>query len=106
MVLRDLDYILHLYLYFIFIYSDIGKRRDMLLEKRSTLQDKSARRKVKLADSYLYQQFDRDITETKSWFNEKLKVANDENYLDPTNLSGKLQKHQNFDGELSANKNR
>ena len=78
----------------------------MLLEKRSTLQDKSSRRKVKLADSYLYQQFDRDITETKSWFNEKIKVANDENYLDPTNLSGKLQKHQNFDGELSANKNR
>merc|ERR1712083_755482 len=30
---------------------DIGKRRDMLLEKRSTLQDKSSRRKVKLADS-------------------------------------------------------
>jgi hypothetical protein len=106
MVLRDLNYILHFQLYSIFIYSDIGKRRDMLLEKRSTLQDKSARRKVKLADSYLYQQFDRDITETKSWFNEKLKVANDENYLDPTNLSGKLQKHQNFDGELSANKNR
>ena len=38
---------------------DIGKRRDMLLETRSTLQDKSAKRKVKLADSYLYQQFDR-----------------------------------------------
>ena len=48
----------------------------------------------------------RDISETKGWINEKLKVANDENYLDPTNLSGKLQKHQNFDVELSANKNR
>ena len=85
---------------------DIDQRRIQLLEKRSTLQDKSAKRKVKLQDSFLYQQFDRDISETKGWINEKLKVANDENYLDPTNLSGKLQKHQNFDVELSANKNR
>ena len=76
------------------------------MEKRSTLQDKSAKRKVKLQDSFLYQQFDRDISETKGWINEKLKVANDENYLDPTNLSGKLPKHQNIDVELSANKNR
>ena len=85
---------------------DIDKRRTLLLEKRSTLVDKSAKRKVKLQDSYLYQQFDRDLTETKGWINEKLKVASDENYLDPTNLSGKLQKHQNFDGEFTANKNR
>ena len=76
---------------------DINGRRTTLLEKRSTLQDKSSKRKVKLQDSYLYQQFDRDVNETKGWINEKLKVANDENYLDPTNLSGKLQKHQNFE---------
>ena len=38
--------------------------------------------------------------------NEKLKIATDDSYLDPTNLSGKLQKHQNFDIELNANKNR
>lgn len=83
---------------------DIDQRRTLLLEKRSTLVDKSAKRKVNLQDSFSYHQFDRDITETKSWFSEKLKVAKDENYLDPTNLSGKLQKHQNFDGDLAANK--
>ena len=38
---------------------DIDQRRIQLLEKRSTLQDKSAKRKVKLQDSFLYQQFDR-----------------------------------------------
>ena len=89
-----------------FFRDDIDQRRIQLLEKRSTLQDKSAKRKVKLQDSNLFQQFDRDVTETKGWINEKLKVANDENYLDPTNLSGKLQKHQNFEVELSANKTR
>lgn len=40
------------------------------------------------------------------WINEKLKFATDDNYLDPTNLNGKVQKHQNFEQELLANKPR
>jgi hypothetical protein len=31
-------------------------------------------------------------------------VATDDSYLDPTNLNGKVQKHQNFEQELNANK--
>ena len=50
--------------------------------------------------------FERDCDETKIWINEKLKAASDEGYLDPTNLQGKVQKHQNFQDELAANKNR
>ena len=30
-------------------------------------------------------------------------VASDESYRDPTNLQGKLQKHQAFEAELTAN---
>ncbi|KMQ97932.1 spectrin alpha chain [Lasius niger] len=39
---------------------------------------------------------------------EKIKVLDDfaGNYLDPTNLNGKVQKHQNFEQELNANKTR
>ena len=33
-------------------------------------------------------------------------VASDESYRDPTNLQSKLQKHQAFEAELSANKGR
>lgn len=40
------------------------------------------------------------------WINEKLKFATDDSYLDPTNLNGKVQKHQNFEQELLANKPR
>lgn len=40
------------------------------------------------------------------WINEKLKFATDDSYLDPTNLNGKVQKHQNFEQELQANKPR
>ncbi len=39
-----------------------------------------------------------------TWINEKKKVASDESYRDPTNLQSKLQKHQAFEAELSANK--
>jgi spectrin alpha len=85
---------------------DVAERRALLLERRAQLLEKSAVRRTMLEDSYKFQQFERDCDETKSWINEKLKVACDENYLDPTNLNGKVQKHQNFEQELNANKTR
>jgi len=35
-----------------------------------------------------------------------MQVASDESYRDPTNLKGKLQKHQAFEAELMANRKR
>jgi spectrin beta len=40
------------------------------------------------------------------WIKEKHQVASDESYRDPTNLAGKIQKHQAFEAELTANKRR
>ncbi len=85
---------------------DVAEKRAMLLQRRSELQDKSAQRRIKLEDALNFHQFDRDYDETKGWLNEKLKIASDDSYLDPTNITGKVQKHQNFDVELNANKNR
>jgi spectrin alpha len=85
---------------------DVAQRRAMLLERRSALKEKSALRRTLLEDAYKLQQFERDCDETKGWINEKLKFATDESYLDPTNLGGKVQKHQNFEQELNANKTR
>lgn len=78
----------------------------MLLERRSALKEKSTQRHILLEDAYKLQQFERDCDETKGWINEKLKFATDESYLDPTNLGGKVQKHQNFEQELNANRTR
>ena len=39
-----------------------------------------------------------------TWIREKMKVASDESYRDPTNLQTKLQKHQAFEAELLANR--
>ena len=41
-----------------------------------------------------------------AWIAEKMTVASDESYRDPTNLQGKLQKHQAFEAELTANTER
>ena len=43
--------------------------------------------------------------QVSAWISEKMQVATDESYRDPTNLSGKLKKHQAFEAELTANKN-
>lgn len=85
---------------------DVAQRRSMLLARRSALLEKSSARRLLLEDSNRLQQYERDCDETKGWISEKLKFATDDSYLDPTNLNGKVQKHQNFEQELTANKSR
>uniref|UniRef100_A0A0K0ELE0 SH3 domain-containing protein n=1 Tax=Strongyloides stercoralis TaxID=6248 RepID=A0A0K0ELE0_STRER len=86
--------------------NDVANRRDILLSRRKQLIDRAALRRSRLDESFRLQQFDRDCDEMVNWIIEKLKVANDKSYLDPTNIRGKLQKHINFEQELKANKNR
>ena len=40
------------------------------------------------------------------WINEKLQMAMDESYKDPSNIQAKHQKHQAFEAELAANSDR
>lgn len=46
------------------------------------------------------------LLQVESWISGKVQTASDESYRDPTNLQPKLQKHQAFEAELSANKGR
>lgn len=41
-----------------------------------------------------------------TWLNEKNSVALDESWRDPINLQAKLLKHQSFEAEILANRNR
>uniref|UniRef100_A0A914P3Y4 SH3 domain-containing protein n=3 Tax=Panagrolaimus TaxID=55784 RepID=A0A914P3Y4_9BILA len=86
--------------------NEVAKRREALLARRQQLMNKARDRNDRLKESYNLQAFDRDCDEMLGWINEKLKTARDESYLDPTNIRGKLQKHQNFEQELRANRNR
>ncbi|XP_034520513.1 spectrin alpha chain, non-erythrocytic 1 isoform X1 [Ailuropoda melanoleuca] len=85
---------------------DVATRRDALLSRRNALHERAMGRRAQLADSFHLQQFFRDSDELKSWVNEKMKTATDEAYKDPSNLQGKVQKHQAFEAELSANQSR
>uniref|UniRef100_A0A3Q2CL27 Spectrin alpha, non-erythrocytic 1 n=1 Tax=Cyprinodon variegatus TaxID=28743 RepID=A0A3Q2CL27_CYPVA len=85
---------------------DVATRRDALLSRRNALHERAQARRAALEDSFHLQQFFRDSDELKSWINEKMKTATDESYKDPSNLQGKVQKHQAFEAELSANQSR
>ena len=95
------------------------------MDRRAQLHDTAKAQRAKLEESQKLQQFLRDVEETRLWIAEKNKSACDESYRvrsqprlkllgncyfvfqqDPTNLQNKLQKHQAFEVELSANKGR
>ncbi len=50
--------------------------------------------------------FLKNVNEVSGWIREKMQIATDESYRDPTNLQGKIQKHQAFDAEVASNKRR
>ena len=84
----------------------------------------------RLGQSQSLQQFNREADEADSWLTEKLQMAMDESYKDPTNLpvslthsksyshvgysvvmafstlQGKVKKHEAFVVEVAANKDR
>ncbi|CAJ0599218.1 unnamed protein product [Cylicocyclus nassatus] len=85
---------------------DVSRRRHDLLNRRRRLMERSADRARKLQDNYKKLTFSSDCDELVCWIKEKLQIAKDESYFDPTNIRGKLQKHKNFEQELNTNRDR
>ncbi len=59
--------------------------------------------------SVLHTEFDffyLEFLQVEGWITEKLQVALEEGYTDPTNLQSKLQKQAAFESELQANRGR
>lgn len=77
-----------------------------LCARRDRLRENSHLRRRRLEESRQLQQFLRNVYEVEGWMNEKLQVARDESYRDPTNLLSKTKKHAAFEAELSANRGR
>lgn len=59
-----------------------------LNERRDQLTTACKERREQLEASYSYQLFERDCDESEVWISEKLRIADDENYMDATNLQG------------------
>lgn len=85
---------------------EITERCQEVVNRCNAFWEHCEARKKKLIDSRNYQLFLRNMYEVTGWINEKLQVALDESYRDPTNLQAKLQKHQAFEAEVLANRNR
>lgn len=65
---------------------DIQERRQQVLDRYRRFKELSIVRRQKLEDSYRFQCFCRDAEELEKWIQEKLQIASDENYKDPSNL--------------------
>lgn len=86
--------------------NEIEKRLEGILNRKNRLIDSSNQRKKTLEESRDLQEFIRNIHEVEKWVSQKLQVATDENYRDPSNFQSKIQKHSAFEAELSANSGR
>lgn len=89
-----------------FAREEIETKRNYLRDRRSTMQTKASQRRVILQEAQKYYMFERDCDELNGWINEKFKIAKSEEYLDPSNLQAKQQKHSNFEAELTAHQPR
>lgn len=87
----------------------ISRRLNEVLARRAQIRKLSILRKQKLDDALLHAQFLRDVGEAESWISEKRKKLDLESKGDVNNLEEKikkLQKHQAFQAELTANQGR
>ncbi|KXJ20343.1 Spectrin alpha chain, non-erythrocytic 1 [Exaiptasia diaphana] len=84
----------------------IAERISAVLARWATLKQALVERRSKLGESKTIQQFSRDAEDIEAWISEKLQTVLDESYKDPTNLQSKFQKHQAFEAEIEANKER
>jgi len=85
---------------------EIEVKRDYLRKRRMTMQENADQRRSVLQEAFKYYMFERDCDELNGWINEKFKIATSEEYLDPSNLQAKQQKHSNFEAELTAHQPR
>lgn len=65
---------------------EIQERRQEVLARYARFKDLVAERGQKLEESYHYQVFRRDADDLEKWIMEKLKIAGDKSYEDPTNI--------------------
>ena len=84
----------------------IAQKLDEVLERWAKLKQAMLEHKGKLGDVQTLQSFIKDADEIEIWMSEKLQIAMDESYKDPTNVQAKHQKHQAFESELAANAER
>lgn len=65
---------------------DIQNRREEVLKRYNDFKSATISRRKRLEDARRYFQFKRDADEVEAWIRERLQIASEESYKDPTNL--------------------
>lgn len=84
----------------------IHKKARNIQERREANKEKAEARLDKLKDALHIQQFLSDCEELREWIEEKMILAQDETYRDARTITSKFVRHQAFESELAANKER
>ncbi|KNC25934.1 hypothetical protein FF38_03695, partial [Lucilia cuprina] len=84
----------------------IREKLGYVVRRKEKLNNSSQERKQRLQQSLQLQEFLRSLYEIDRWLVQKMQIAMDENYREPSNLQSKLQKHNAFDSELLNNASR
>ncbi|XP_060584243.1 spectrin beta chain-like isoform X5 [Ruditapes philippinarum] len=84
----------------------IHKKAENINERRNTNRQRADEQLERLKDQLLLQQFLQECDELRDWLHDKMADAEDETYRDAKNLHSKYLRHQAFEREINANKDR
>ena len=86
--------------------SKIKKKTESISDRRRSNRDRAAAYSSKLGDQLQLQQFLQDCDELGQWIQEKSITAQDETYRSAKTVHSKWTRHQAFEAEIAANKDR
>ncbi|KAK3578499.1 hypothetical protein CHS0354_007749 [Potamilus streckersoni] len=84
----------------------IHKKAENINERRNSNRQRADEQLERLRDQLLLQQFLQECDELRDWLHDKMAAAQDETYRDAKNLHSKYLRHQAFEREIAANKDR
>ncbi|XP_077537729.1 spectrin beta chain isoform X3 [Haemaphysalis longicornis] len=84
----------------------IRKKADSILERRDANRKQASELMARLADQLALHQFLQDCDQLSEWVQEKSIVAQDETYRSAKTVHSKWTRHQAFEAEVQANKER
>ncbi|KAJ8308165.1 hypothetical protein KUTeg_013039 [Tegillarca granosa] len=84
----------------------VHKKAENINERRDVNRTRAYDQLVKLKDQLVEQQFLQECDELRDWLHDKMAAAQDETYRDAKNLHSKYLRHQAFEREIAANKDR
>ncbi|XP_061173787.1 spectrin beta chain-like isoform X2 [Saccostrea echinata] len=84
----------------------VHKKAENISERRDVNRQRAYEQLDRLKDQLLLQQFLQECDELRDWLHDKMAAAQDETYRDAKNLHSKYLRHQAFEREIAANKER